>query len=173
VTSNPNIDIRRLSDMDAEDFYALRARGLRLHPEAFGEDLTEFLSKPVEEISRRLKMTTGSFVVGAFAPGLAGCVGLYRGHALKTKHKAKIWGMYVDSSHRGRGIGKLLMLKAIANARTINGLEELMLSVVTTNIAAIGLYESLGFQTYGMEPRALKLDEGYWDEHLMRLSLLP
>lgn len=173
MTRNTDIDIRRLTAMDSEDFYALRARGLRLHPEAFGEDLSEFLMKSVEEISHRLRMTTGSFVLGAFTPGLVGCVGLVRGNAIKTKHKAKIWGMYVDTSHQGCGIGRLLMLDAIANARTIRGLEEVTLAVVTTNFAAVSLYESLGFQIYGTEPAALKVDEEYYDEHLMRLPLLP
>jgi RimJ/RimL family protein N-acetyltransferase len=46
-----------------------------------------------------------------------------------------------------------------------------LLSVVTTNEKAIALYKSLGFITYGMEPKALKLQGQYWDEELMVLAL--
>jgi ribosomal protein S18 acetylase RimI-like enzyme len=50
-------------------------------------------------------------------------------------------------------------------------LEQITLAVVTTNEAARSLYRSLGFATYGVEPRALKVGERYLDEDLMTLSL--
>jgi ribosomal protein S18 acetylase RimI-like enzyme len=61
--------------------------------------------------------------------------------------------------------------EAIAQARTIPGLEQLLLAVVTINDAARRLYRSLGFEVYGLEPRALKQGEQYWDEELMILRL--
>jgi RimJ/RimL family protein N-acetyltransferase len=46
-----------------------------------------------------------------------------------------------------------------------------MLTVVTINRAARGLYLSLGFKSYGIENAALKLDGRYLDEELMELKL--
>ena len=45
--------------------------------------------------------------------------------------------------------------------------EQLTLSVVRDNEAAAGLYRALGFEAYGVEPRALKGAGGYADEVLM------
>jgi RimJ/RimL family protein N-acetyltransferase len=46
-------------------------------------------------------------------------------------------------------------------------LEQLYLTVVIPNDAARQLYRSCGFVSYGIEERALKLGDRYWDEALM------
>nr|WP_305887630.1 GNAT family protein [Staphylococcus ureilyticus] len=43
------------------------------------------------------------------------------------------------------------------------------LSVLTENQSAIKLYEKLGFQKYGTEPKALYDGKRYYDEDLMVL----
>jgi RimJ/RimL family protein N-acetyltransferase len=45
------------------------------------------------------------------------------------------------------------------------------LTVVSDNHPAKRLYESLGFETYGVERRALKYNGQYYDEDLMVLWL--
>jgi ribosomal protein S18 acetylase RimI-like enzyme len=45
--------------------------------------------------------------------------------------------------------------------------QQLTLSVVQGNDAALALYKRCGFETYGVEPRALKSTTGYADEVLM------
>ena len=47
---------------------------------------------------------------------------------------------------------------------------QLHLTVVTTNEGALKLYEKNGFRVYGTEPRSLKVNEHYYDEHLMVLE---
>ncbi len=51
------------------------------------------------------------------------------------------------------------------------GLEQIVLAVFSTNQVARRLYESCGFEVYGVEPRALKVDDQYLDEDLMILRL--
>ncbi|COR37397.1 Uncharacterised protein [Streptococcus pneumoniae] len=46
-----------------------------------------------------------------------------------------------------------------------------MLDVVVGNVGAKKLYESLGFQTYGVQERSLKHNGQYWDEEHMVLFL--
>jgi len=48
---------------------------------------------------------------------------------------------------------------------------QLHLTVVTTNLGAIKLYQKHGFKIYGTEPRALKIGDVFFDEHLMVLDL--
>ncbi|MBP6951184.1 MAG: GNAT family N-acetyltransferase [Alphaproteobacteria bacterium] len=47
---------------------------------------------------------------------------------------------------------------------------QLHCTVITHNISALKLYQRHGFQVYGTEPRSLKVDEKFYDEHLMVLQ---
>lgn len=165
--------IRVLTEADVTIYRPLRLRALREEPESFGSSYDEVAARPLEEMARRLRPdpATGTVTLGAFDPDLVGMVGLLRDSGLKTQHKAMIWGMYTVPEVRGRGVGRALLGALLAHARTVPGLEQVYLAVVTTRPVARRLYESFGFVTYGVEPRALKLADRYLDEALMVLML--
>ncbi|MEI6517179.1 MAG: GNAT family N-acetyltransferase, partial [bacterium] len=94
-------------------------------------------------------------------------VGLAREDGEKMEHRARIWGMYVDPSARKKGVGKSLMKECLEKAGQISGLEQVHLCVVTSNEAAVKLYKSLGFESYGTDPGVLKVDGQLLDEYLM------
>jgi RimJ/RimL family protein N-acetyltransferase len=167
------MDIRVLTEADVALYRPLRLRALREEPESFGSSYEESVQRPLEEMARRLRPdpATGSVTLGAFDPGLVGMVGLLRDSGRKMQHKAMIWGMYTVPEVRGRGVGRALLGAILAHARTVPGLEQVYLTVVTTQPIARALYESFGFVPYGVEPRALKLDDRYLDEVLMVLRL--
>jgi ribosomal protein S18 acetylase RimI-like enzyme len=54
-----------------------------------------------------------------------------------------------------------------------SSLEQILLAVATSQEAAMRLYRSFGFETYGTEPRALKVGSTYIDEDHMILRLRP
>lgn len=164
-------EIRVLSETDAAEFWAVRLRGLREEPESFGSAYEESVDTPLEDVARRLKASPDSFVLGAFAPNLIGTVGCHRKEGLKLRHKAMIWGMYVTPEWRGRALGRALLSAAIARAREVAGLEQLLLQVGIANAGASALYRSLGFTVYGVELRGMKIGARYSDECLMMLEL--
>lgn len=165
--------IRKLTEDDIEALWSLRLKALRDNPEAFGSTYEETLQRGKESYRQRLRQPHAeTFYIGAFEEdSLVGMVGFFREAGTKSLHKGYIISMYTAPEQRGRGVGKALVTEAIAQARTIPGVEQLHLAVVTTNTAARQLYRSLGFEVYGLEPRALKQDEQYWDEELMVLRL--
>lgn len=77
--------------------------------------------------------------------------------------------MYVIADERRNGVGLELVRAIIALAR--GKVEELTLSVAAHNQPAIGLYHQVGFADYGLDRGALKVDNEYLDEILMKLSL--
>jgi ribosomal protein S18 acetylase RimI-like enzyme len=79
-------------------------------------------------------------------------------------------GMGVLKAHRGKGIGKQLLSKAIAHAKKI-GLEKIELNVYTSNIVAIELYKKFGFKQAGFISHYRKLDGEYFDCLFMDLNL--
>jgi len=169
----PTIEIRRLAETDAETFYKFRLRALISEPRAFGESAEEWRRNTVEDCAARLPGGAESFVVGAFDGGdLVGTVGFFREQRAKRRHKGHIWGVFVAEPHRGRGISRALMTAAIAQARTLDGLLQVQLSVGATQAAARALYASLGFRSYGIEPQGLRVDGEFVDEEQMVLSFV-
>ena len=61
-------------------------------------------------------------------------------------------GMVVAAAHRGHGVGRALIMAAVAAARE-RGLVAIDLDVFAHNAAAIGLYRSCGFVTSGVPTR--------------------
>ena len=163
--------IRILTESDAEEFRALRLRALREEPESFGSSEAEFAAIPLDDVAKRLASDDDAFVLGALAPTLIGAVGFRRREGAKRRHKGLIWGVYVAPERRGQGVARSLMRAAIARASALPGLECLSLMVGLRNEAARNLYLSMGFSSYGVDRRAIKLGGEYLDEDLMELLL--
>lgn len=166
------LEIRILTADDAEEFRTLRLRALREEPTAFGSSWEEENARPLEQTVARLQ-SDGITAFGGFddAGKLAGMVRLLRQDGVKGEHKADIISMYVAPEARGRGMGKMLLEAAIAQARATPGIEQLLLAVNTTNTPARNLYLAMGFEPFGREPRALKIGDHYFDEDYMALFL--
>lgn len=163
---SPDIAVRQLLAADAEIYRTLRLTALAESPEAFGSDVAAESAAPVETFANRLRT---SYVAGAIAGDrLVGIAGFRQLDREKTRHRGDIWGVYVAPEVRGSGVGRRLLEHVLAHART--RVQQVHLAVTATNLAGVHLYESLGFTTYGTEPRALRVGDRYLDEHLMVLQ---
>ena len=168
------ISIRRLAPADALAYRALRLRGLTEHPEAFTSSADAEAAKPLAATEARLAPEGPDALFGAFVDGaLAGVVGLSREPREKSRHKAKVIGMYVAPEFARRGIGRSLVRHVIAEAAREPGLEQLVLTVTHSNERARLLYESEGFRSFGIEPRALRVGERCYDKNHMVRFLAP
>ena len=162
---------RFLTTADAEAYRKLRLEGLQNNPEAFGSSFEEEKEYPIELFAGRFE-SQGSYTLGVFDhEELVGVATLVQESKLKLKHKAGIFAVYVSPGMRGLGIGKRLMVDAINKAKELKGVEQLILTVVSTNASAKNLYSSLGFEVFGTEQKALKIGQQYFDEDYMVLFL--
>ena len=170
------MQIRELRKTDAVDYRALRLRALEEHPTAFSSSYEEQRNWPVETFAERLGRSFDSpdaFILGCFVDDvLVGTVGLYREKGPKRAHRAVIFGMHVAAECQGKGYGRALLVSALDRARQMRGLALIGLAVGSTNESAKSLYATLGFETYGVERRALLVDGEYFDEELMALELV-
>ena len=167
------MDIRQLIPSDAPEYRALRLRALREHSEAFTSSHQDDEMLPLSATEKRLLPGEAMRFWGAFDGGrLCGMVGLEREQRSKTKHKAKVVGMYVAPEAAGRGTARALLERLIAEAR-LSGIELLVLTVTDGNRRATALYDKAGFHSFGVEPDAIRVDGASHSKRHMVLQLKP
>lgn len=162
--------IRRLTVADVAGYRELRLRSLREHPEAFSASPEVEAEQPEQWFAERL---TGNLVFAAVddEQQLIGMVGLHIRSGPKQRHKGLIWGMYVRNDSRREGIGDALLTALLREAELV--VEDVRLEVVAANTPAVRLFERAGFTPYGMEPRALRVSDTYYETLLLTRSLRP
>jgi ribosomal protein S18 acetylase RimI-like enzyme len=160
--------LRFLTPSDVEVFRVLRLEALTLEPAAYLTSAHEFEKETLESIALRLQAEgQGKFTLGAFVEEkLVGMVGFVPETRDKIKHKGNIFGVYVSPSYRSQGIAKRLMLEAIKRAKTYPDIKQINLAVTVTQTSAQKLYDALGFEVYGLEKQALKINgQFFYEEH--------
>jgi len=175
---NQTFEERELTLIGAAEvsvFRDLRLRGLREHPEAFGEAAETFERRTLRELIDRIESQTalGGFILGAFsATGeMVGTIGLAVNENPKFRHRGTLWGMYIAPEAREKGLGVTLVRGLLDRAQSLGFLTQIHLAVVTSNTPAIRLYTKVGFTTYGVDPKAICVGGEFFDEYLMVSSL--
>jgi GNAT superfamily N-acetyltransferase len=170
-TQKSSLKVRRLGANDVADYRELRLECLKAHPEAFSSSFEDEAAQPASWWERRLA-TNATFGGWVDTSPLVGVASFILRDRIKLAHKGVLSGMYVRPQARGTGLAAALVHGVIEHARTTR-VEDICLKVVASNAAAYCLYSGAGFQEYGLELNALKVEDKYYDEMLMTLSLKP
>jgi len=159
------LNVRILERGDAGAYQSLRLAGLQECPSAFASSFAEESGLGLDVVAERLSQSADGVVLGAFADAdLAGMVGVHREPLAKQAHKANVWGMYVGPAFRQAGIGRALLAEALAYAAGRLHARQVNLGVNSRNVAAVRLYERLGFRQFGYEPAFMLLEGVAHDE---------
>lgn len=159
--------IRKLTSDDALQYRQLRLFALKEAPLSFTESYDELADLDEADYVKRLEAHTG---FGAFADGeMIGIMGYFIRPHRKQRHQAVLVGVYVHPDWRGKGISSQLLNMLLEDAK--QHVEMIILQVAIENFSARHAYLKAGFQSYGVEPKALKLDDRYVDEEMMWLDL--
>jgi ribosomal protein S18 acetylase RimI-like enzyme len=161
------MEIRQLTAADAETYQALRLFALEESPTAFGSSYAEEANRPLDVVAKRLA-DEHNHIFGAFTGEgeLVGMVTLRREQYVKMAHKANIFAMYVAPEQRQQGAGRALLAAVIARAVEL-GVRQANLSVTSTNEAAVALYESCGFERFGLERDSFLIDGVFYEAAYM------
>lgn len=161
------ISIKLLDQDDWQSWKNLRLEALQNASHTFGASIEEVYTLDQKDFQTLLSKNN---IFGAFVNvQLIGCIGFYVLNSLKIQHRGVIWGMYITPEHRGKNIASSLLDAVISYAKP--SVEQLNLKCVTANHSAVKLYQKHGFNICGTEPRALKVNDQYYDEYIMVLEL--
>lgn len=166
--------MRADSPADVAQYWQVRNQALKEFPDAFTTSYEEGVATAPEKLAKRFGGENfDDFVLGAFSATnkLLGCAGFEREKRTKQRHKGKVIGMVVIPDARGAGLGRKILAALLAEAKQLQGLEQILLSVTHSNEGAHALYISMGFATFGIEQNAIKVGQNYYDKEFMALNL--
>lgn len=166
------IRINLISMANIESYKSLRLTSLKDSPDAFGSTYEREFGFTRDEWESRISPDKSTVHL---LPLIVEYNGGYAGLAFGVVHKQEpnsthIYQMWVSPDCRGKGIGQALLKRIRSWAEELR-LNTLLLSVTTTNLAAVNLYKSFGFVAVGeteplregshlvIQPMELKLDE--------------
>jgi L-amino acid N-acyltransferase YncA len=110
----------------------------------------------------RLVAETGGAVTGWAAVSPVSPRECYRG---VVEHS-----VYVDPGAQGRGIGKALLLRLLADAPA-HGIWTIQTSIIASNEASLRIHEAVGFRVVGRRERIAQRDGAWHDTVLLEYRL--
>jgi len=98
--------------------------------------------------------------------------GLIAGYAVMSfgAQEAHLLNICVRANQRGHSFGRLLLLDVLAAAKSL-GADTMLLEVRPSNVAAIRLYESMGFNEIGLRKDYYPAERGREDALMFALAL--
>lgn len=169
-----DMHVTALAESDVAAYRDLMLEAYEVAADAFTTTVEERRAEPLAWWLERMGANAGltqSF--GAWQQQeLVGAVALEYSAKPKTRHSALVLGMYVRPSHRGQGVGRLLMQAAVEAAASRPEVRVLTLTLTEGNESALRLYQSAGFSAWGIEPMAIHTPSGFKGKiHMSKLLL--
>jgi GNAT superfamily N-acetyltransferase len=149
-----HLEIAALTAADADAYNAFLLRGVLAHPDTLRISPRDVAAAPFETDHGAEGST-----FAAKAPGgdWLGIVTVEREAGReKRRHIAWVLRMYVAAEASGAGVGRALLLRAVARARELPGVEKVNLTVAAHNERAVQLYATCGFREFSRESDAFR-----------------
>ena len=140
------ITIQVLPPQSWKVYKTIRLEALKSDPQAFGSSYKKESVFSNEKWQERLADQTVCVLVAKENETPVGMIGY---HLKNNRENAHLWGMFVTSAYRGKGVGKQLLQKIIEIAKEKQSVKDISLDVNPDQISAVQLYISLGFQESG------------------------
>jgi ribosomal protein S18 acetylase RimI-like enzyme len=165
MSTNPSepagedVHLHRVVPDDWESHRAIRLEMLLDAPDAFW--FTHADEVGLTEAEWRAQIARAWLVQARDGEIVLGSAGLGSHWEPGRESTPTLFGMYVTTRARGRGVGERLVRAVLDEAR-LRGAGEVVLEVADTNAAAIALYERCGFVATGVRhphPRRRELHE--------------
>jgi ribosomal protein S18 acetylase RimI-like enzyme len=166
-----SISVVVLGPRDWRDLRAIRLEALRSEPAAYSSSYEETIARSDEHWRQRLANNQSVHLLARVQNRPIGMIGGYLGSDEGDDSVAVVFGMYVASEHRGRGVGRLLLTSLIDRLSAFPQITTIRLGVTETQDPARRLYESVGFQVVGKTEEGIVVNKRQYDELVMELRV--
>jgi len=147
------IALELISPQNAPIFKDIRLRALQDSPTAFSSTFAEESKLTDADWVKRATQWSGARSIGYLALDDRAAVGIAVGIISQSEpSRADLVSMWVASTHRRKGIGRMLVDAVVVWARSQNA-QGLWLLVTSDNHTAINFYQRLGFSLTGKTER--------------------
>lgn len=155
------IDVRSIQADEGELLREVRLAALKSAPAAFLETYDEVAADPADVWAARAAASTGEgdqLIMVALHEGRpVGMAGIAREIGQRRRHRATLWGVWLDPAHRGRGVGRQMVSTALDWARD-REVRAVYLEVVENEDPSWSLYGRLGFVRREVDPFGAHVD---------------
>jgi ribosomal protein S18 acetylase RimI-like enzyme len=156
-------EIKPLEAANGPEYQTLFLEALQSAPAAFAADYDEEFARSSEQIAERFRREV---IFGAFISGrLHGIATFLQQMSPKRKHVGMIWNMYVSEKQRETGLADMLFKHVLEPASL--KVEQVELYVAVDNPRGPKFYRKFGFESYGVMPRALRVQGEDYDALMM------
>jgi ribosomal protein S18 acetylase RimI-like enzyme len=166
-----HVELAKLGPDDWREMRTIRLEALQRDPAAFSSTYAESVVRPDEDWRQRLAKPDAATLVARTRTGPIGMAGAIFG-ADGERHVALIFGMYVSTSYRGRGVGRMLLRALFEEIAGHPEITTIRLWVTPTQQAARRLYASMGFQVVENPDRSMLDGPGANEEVAMELAVV-
>lgn len=168
-----NVEIVKLQPQQWESYKDLRLRALKEEPQAFSSTYEDSVKYPDSFWQERLKQAyVGNSQWLLFAKQADNLVGMAGAYVADEEDAAEVVGVYVAREVRGQGISKKLVVDLINKIKQDKSIKKLLIGVNPEQVAAMGLYQGLGFKIIG-EDKMIMGNGKQYDNYEMVLILSP
>ena len=158
-----SISVVALGPRGWRDLRAIRLEALQSEPAAYSSSYEETLGRSVEHWQQRLANDQSVHLLARAQGRPISMLGGYLGSDDADDSVAVVFGMYVASQHRGKGIGRLLLTTLIDRLSAFPQITTIRLGVTETQDPARKLYESVGFQVVGKAAEGIVVNGRQYD----------
>lgn len=155
------IEVRAIRPDEGELLRDVRLGALASAPNAFLETYDEVAADDLDVWAARAAASTGEgdqLILIALQGGEpVGMAGIAREIGQRRRHRATLWGVWLDPRHRGRGVGRRLVQAALDWARE-RDVRAVYLEVVENEDPSWSLYGRLGFVRREVDPFGAHVD---------------
>lgn len=159
--------IEQLPEKRWEELRDLRLAAVKDVPHSFLDTPVEVMdykkSHWVEKLPTTILAEVEGKLVGMIAPWLE--------KREKVKHVGHIGAFYVLPEYRGKGVGKILLEKAIERHQKNPDISKILIEVNPLQKVAHNLYLSFGFKKVGEYKKQVNIDGTFHDEYLMEMFI--
>jgi ribosomal protein S18 acetylase RimI-like enzyme len=161
------IEVKTLPPERWREARELRLQALKTDPISFGSSYEEEENLTEAEWQRRMKNALFALSDGK----VVGTITYVFSDRIKSKHIARIFGVYVHPNHRGRGVGKKLLESALELIQKNKDAVKVQLFVNQEQDVAVKLYKEMGFVVVGQMKKEIRVGERFYDELIMEKTL--